>query len=106
MKVILLSSILFTGCVSLPKYVERYTCTEDQKLRLPTVFTDCMVGTETKSKDLVRIKTTACYDFSLKSTCNKQPFFQHRDFLGRDIAPRSCLEAKTSWEVYVCEGRN
>lgn len=103
MKIIFLS-FLFVGCVGIPKYVERYECTEKQKEKLPVIFTQCVRGLESQ-KFKPADKTKACYDHALMSVCNKKAGFRHRDFLGRDLAPIDCREAITTWEIFVCEGK-
>jgi len=104
MKKIILSCLFVTGCVGIPKYVERYECSEKQKEKLPTIFTQCVRGLDSQ-KFKPADKTKACYDYALMSSCSKKASFQHRDFLGRGLAPLDCREAMTSWELFVCEGK-
>jgi hypothetical protein len=104
MKIIAIA-LLATSCVGIPKYVERYTCNENQKLRLPEVFAECLQGMDTRDyKEPSKSKAKYCYEYSLMATCHKTPHYQHRDFLGRDLAPQDCAFANTAWEKFACEG--
>lgn len=102
MKTLILAALLCTSCVTYPRYVKKYECTDQQKANLPVVVNTCISNFRESKK--ARHISDACYDVALKSLCSPTDYFERVNVFGDVGNAIPCKYSVTYYENFICDG--
>ena len=86
--------LLLTSCVSIPKHVVRYDCSEADFKALKDNDERCLLSTK---------NITSCRENAYEIFCTRKSYFKRWQFPWGETVEIPCAEASSPAEHYICQ---